>query len=170
MTKTKKQTVKAKGTRTARSPENEAAALARVEEIGVGAAARVLGINESQLYGWKQRGQTDRQRDSVEQLQAAEIARLKRALADRHEELAIVRKSGRELREAPAMKYAFVQAHNPEFRLCTMLRVFGASASGYHAWRARHPHRARRVAKQEAWEARVRTTFAVSGSRTGSPG
>lgn len=93
MTKMKKQVVKAKGTRTARSPEYKAAALARAEQIGVGAAARELGINESQLYGWKQRGQTDRQRDSVEQLQAAEIARLKRALADRDEELAIVKKA-----------------------------------------------------------------------------
>lgn len=93
MTKTKKQVVKAKATRTARSPEYKAAALTRAEQIGVGAAARELGINESQLYGWKQRGQVDRQRDSVEQLQAAEIARLKRVLADRDEELAIVKKA-----------------------------------------------------------------------------
>lgn len=93
MTKTKKQVVKAKGTRTAGSPEYKAAALARAEQIGVGAAARELGINESQLYRWKQRGQVDRQRESVEQLQAAEIARLKRALADRDEELAIVKKA-----------------------------------------------------------------------------
>ena len=67
------------------------------------------------------------------------------------------------------MKYAFILAHHPEFRLCAMLRVFGVSRSGYHAWRARHPHRARRAAKQEAWEARVRTTFDACCSRYGSP-
>ena len=68
MTKTKKQVVKAKGTRTVRSPEYKAAALARAEQIGIGAAAKELGIHESQLYGWKQRGQVARHRDSVEQL------------------------------------------------------------------------------------------------------
>ena len=93
MTTKKKQIKKPKTVRTGRTPEFKAAALARADQVGVGAAARELGLHESQLYGWRQRTQLVKQRDSVEQLQAAEIARLKRALADKDEELAIVKKA-----------------------------------------------------------------------------
>lgn len=49
-------------------------------------AARALGIHVSRHHGWKQRGQVIRQRDPVEQMQAAEMLRLKHTLADWDEE------------------------------------------------------------------------------------
>ena len=55
---------------------------------------------------------------------STEIARLKRKLAERDEELAILK--GRDiLREAPEMKYVFIEKHQAEFSIKTMCRVLG---------------------------------------------
>ena len=63
--------------------------MTRVDQAGVAAAAKQLGLHESQLYGWRQQVEKKQQRHSVEHLQAAEIARLKRTLFDQSEDLTI---------------------------------------------------------------------------------
>ena len=75
------------------SEEYKQEAVALSDKLGVPAAARDLGLHSSQLYGWRrqQRHRADERR--VEQAQAAEIARLKRQLADQAEELAILKKA-----------------------------------------------------------------------------
>ena len=90
MKKTSKAPVKARQ-RYSASYKSEALALA--ERIGVSAAAKQLGIHESQLYGWRSKAQANESRSDVEQQQATEITRLKRQLAEREEELAIVKKA-----------------------------------------------------------------------------
>jgi transposase len=80
-------------TRRAHSPEFRAEALALAEQVGVSKAAKELGLHSSQLYGWRSKARVKQSQSDVEQKQAAEIARLKRQLADQTEELAIVKKA-----------------------------------------------------------------------------
>jgi transposase len=82
-----------KATRKQYSPEFKAEALGLAERVGVGEAARELGLHESQLYGWRGKARALRSQSDTERLQATEIARLKRQVADQAEELAILKKA-----------------------------------------------------------------------------
>ncbi len=75
--------------RTRYSQEYEAEALQLAEKVGVAAAARQLGHAESQPYNWRAKARAAQSRSEREQTHGAEIARLKRQLAEREEELAI---------------------------------------------------------------------------------
>jgi len=88
-----RQTGKKKGTRRQHSPEFRQEALALAENIGIPKAAKELGLHDSQLYGWRSKAKAKRDQSGLEQSQAAEIARLKRQLAEQEEELAIVKKA-----------------------------------------------------------------------------
>ena len=81
----------AKKPRKQHTPEFRQEALA--ERIGVAAAARELNLYESQLYNWRSKQQNQRSSSEREQEMSAEIARLKRQLAERDEELAILQKA-----------------------------------------------------------------------------
>ncbi|MGU3489815.1 transposase, partial [Enterobacter bugandensis] len=72
------------------TPEFRQEALKLAERIGVAAAARELSLYESQLYTWRSKQQHQATSSERESEQAAEIARLKRQLAERDEELAIL--------------------------------------------------------------------------------
>jgi transposase len=63
------------------------------KKIGIPKATRELGLHDSQLYGWRSKARATRDQSDLEQSQAAEIARLKRQLAEQAEELAIVKKA-----------------------------------------------------------------------------
>ena len=65
---------------------------ALAERLGVPAAAKEPGLHESQLYGWRVKSRAEREQGETERNQAAEIARLKRKVAEQAEELAIVKK------------------------------------------------------------------------------
>jgi transposase len=75
------------------TPEFRQEALKLAERIGVAAAARELSLYESQLYAWRSKQQRQTTSSERESEQAAEIARLKRQLAERDEELAILQKA-----------------------------------------------------------------------------
>lgn len=75
------------------TPEFRQEALELAERIGVAAAARELSLYESQLYTWRSKQQHQATSSERESEQAAEIARLKRQLAERDEELAILQKA-----------------------------------------------------------------------------
>jgi len=68
-------------------------ALKLAERIGVAAAARELSLYESQLYNWRSKQQQQLTSSERESELAAENARLKRQLAERYEELAIIQKA-----------------------------------------------------------------------------
>ena len=75
------------------TPEFRNEALKLAERIGVAAAARELSLYESQLYNWRSKQLSQTITSERECEQAAEIARLKRQLAERDEELAILQKA-----------------------------------------------------------------------------
>ncbi|PLV48292.1 transposase [Erwinia sp. B116] len=75
------------------TPEFRQEALKLAEHIGVAAAARELSLYESQLYNWRSKQQNQATSSERESEQAAEIARLKRQLAEKDEELAILQKA-----------------------------------------------------------------------------
>ena len=84
---------KMKQTRKRYSPEYRKEALVLVDKIGVAAAAKQLGLYESQLYMWRSKSRVDENKGAAEQQLATENARLKRMLAERDEELAILKKA-----------------------------------------------------------------------------
>lgn len=86
-------TSKKKATRTRYSEEFKADAVACAERLGVAAAARELGLHASQLYDWRRKRQAEGEQQANERALADENARLKRELADRDEELAILKKA-----------------------------------------------------------------------------
>lgn len=57
------------------------------------AVARELGIGESLLHDWLTRHRLRESTDAVQAAQAAEITRLKRVLAQKEEEVAILKKA-----------------------------------------------------------------------------
>lgn len=60
---------------------------------GVTAVARELGVGDSLIHNWLARHRQRAGADEVQAEQAAEIARLKRLLAQREEEIAILKKA-----------------------------------------------------------------------------
>jgi len=75
------------------TPEFRQEAIKLAEHIGVAAAARELSLYESQLYNWRSKQKNQATSSERESEQAAEIARLKRQLAEKDEELAILQKA-----------------------------------------------------------------------------
>lgn len=75
------------------SPQYKSEALALAERVGVPAAAKQLGLHESQLYSWRVKNRLNQERSVVEERLALENVRLKRQLAEQAEELAILKKA-----------------------------------------------------------------------------
>ncbi len=82
-----------KTTRKRYSKEFKDEALALAERLGVPAAAKELGLHESQLYGWRVKARADRDQSETERNQAAEIVRFKRMVAHQALQHAIVKKA-----------------------------------------------------------------------------
>lgn len=75
------------------SAEFKAEALKLCDQIGVSAASRELGLATSQLYNWRVLARSQDTLSAADSEQAREIARLKRELAEKDEELAILKKA-----------------------------------------------------------------------------
>ena len=89
----KKAVNKGKDTRRRHTPGFKQEALLLADTVGVTEAARQLGLHGSQLYDWRRKLREQASTSQVERDQAAEIAQLKRQLAEQAEELAIVKKA-----------------------------------------------------------------------------
>ncbi len=73
--------------------EFKAEALKLADKIGVAATARELKLHESQLYSWRTAAEKKSTTSERESELAAEVARLKRQLAEQAEDLAILKKA-----------------------------------------------------------------------------
>lgn len=82
-----------KHTRRRYSSEFKAEALALAAKVGVSEAAEQLKLQTSQLYGWRTKAHEANRRGRADQEMAAENARLKRQLAEKEQEIAILKKA-----------------------------------------------------------------------------
>lgn len=82
-----------KESRMRRTPQFKAEAIALADAVGVATAARDLGVHASQLYDWRRKQRKAETVSQTERDQGAEIARLKRQLARKDEEVAILKKA-----------------------------------------------------------------------------
>ncbi|EJJ9679170.1 IS3 family transposase [Salmonella enterica] len=151
------------------TPEFRQEALKLAERIGVAAAARELNLYESQLYNWRSKPQNQLSSSEREQDMSAEIARLKRQLAERDEELAILQKGRDILREAPEMKYVFIENHQAEFNIKAMCRVLQVARSGWYVWHQRRHQINRRQRFRLVCDNVVREAFSDAKQRYGAP-
>ncbi|EAP2318697.1 IS3 family transposase [Salmonella enterica] len=151
------------------TPEFRQEALKLAERIGVAAAARELNLYESQLYNWRSKQQNQLSSSEREQEMSAEIARLKRQLAERDEELAILQNGRDILREAPEMKYVFIEKHQAEFNIKAMCRVFQVARSGWYVWHQRRHQINRRQRFRLVCDNVVREAFSDAKQRYGAP-
>lgn len=73
------------------SDEYKQESLKLAAQIGVGKAAKQLGLHESQLYTWRKQAEHAKSVSEREAGLAAENARLKRQLAQQAEELSLLK-------------------------------------------------------------------------------
>ncbi len=75
------------------SEEFKQEALALAGKVGVPEAAAQLKLQTSHLYAWRTKEDVAARRSQVEQTPATENARLKRQLAEKEQEVAILKKA-----------------------------------------------------------------------------
>lgn len=75
------------------SPEFRQEALALAKKIGVSKAAKELGLHDSQLYDWRSKARLQQNQNDADQNLVIENARLKRLLAEKTEEVDILKKA-----------------------------------------------------------------------------
>lgn len=148
-------------------------ALLLADKVGVTEAAKQLGLHESQLYSWRSKDRLERGQSDVEKQQALEILRLKRQLAEKTEDLTILKKRPRTLprgaEEATTAKYAFMIAVRGEFTVTALCRALDVSPSAFHAWRRRRDQGRNHGAGMPAIKALVLAAFTAEKGRSGSP-
>lgn len=90
---TKKKSPKAKNTRNSYPPEFRQEALLLATRLGVPEAAEKLGIQGQLIYTWRRQAGGDAETRQNVQAMQSEIAKLRRQLAEREEDVAILKKA-----------------------------------------------------------------------------
>ncbi len=80
-------------TRRRYSAEFKTEALTLAHQVGVAEAAGRLELQTSQLYSWRSQAERLKFRGEADQAMAAEVVRLKRQLAEKEQEVAILKKA-----------------------------------------------------------------------------
>ena len=168
-----KKTPKSPAKRRQFTAEYRGEALLLADKVGVAQAARELGLHESQLYAWRGKAKTERNRSDLEKQQAVEIARLKRQLAEQAEDIAILKKLQRTSPKIADLssraKYAFIPDHRASFTITAMCRVLGVCRSGYYGWQKRRVAGRNHGSNDAQIDALVAAAFSAQKARSGSP-
>ena len=88
-----RQTKTTKHIRRRYSAEFKAATLALAARVGASEAAEQLKLKTSQLYAWRSKAEAANRRGRADEALAAENARLKRRLAEKEQEVSILKKA-----------------------------------------------------------------------------
>jgi len=170
----RKRNNKPKAGRRQHTPEFRVQALALAQKIGVAAAARDLDLHDSQIYDWRSKAAAQLLTSDLEKQQAAEIARLKRQLLDKNEEVDILKKlqsiSLKTCTNTVDAKYTFIRQQDQSFRITSLCQVLGVSRSGFYAWQNRQLNGCTREAANKALDGLVLQAFDARKGRSGSPG
>jgi transposase-like protein len=147
--------------------KSQAVRLVLDEGKTVGAVARDLDLTETALREWVKRAQADRThgRTGLTTAEREELARLRKENRELRTEREIKKKAL--LREAPAVKFAWIAAEKASFKISELCRALHISASGYYAW-GRGPESAR-VRRDRQLKVLVRASFTASKQSNGSP-
>ncbi|CAK5468954.1 Mobile element protein [Escherichia coli] len=152
------------------TPEFRNEALKLAERIGVLAAARELSLYESQLYAWRSKQQ--QQMSSSER--ESELVPLKMSALNDNWRSRLRNwyhpPKGRDiLREAPEMKYVFIENHRAEFSIKAMCRVLRVARSGWYVWLRRRHQMSLRQQFRLTCDAAVHKAFFEAKQRYGAP-
>ena len=101
--------------------------------------------------------------------QAAEIARLKRLLAQREEEVAILKKGRSVLCQGVSVRYAWIKSQQGTFSIKAMCRVLLVRRSAVVITPGSAPERVKGRPKANAWTKAICRHFEAHKGRYGSP-
>ncbi|WP_375335284.1 IS3 family transposase [Micromonospora sp. CP22] len=140
--------------------------------------ARELGMSHETLRNWVRK--RDRQTgtgtaasgDGVSVADKdAEIARLRREMAELRQEKEMLRKAAAyfEGDGSVTSRFRFISAHRATFGVKRLCRVLAVSRSGFYRWTGSEPARQARAAAEDALAAQITQVHADSGGTYGSP-
>ncbi|WP_407238802.1 IS3 family transposase [Escherichia coli] len=150
------------------SPEFRSEALKLAERIGVTAAARELSLYESQLYNWRSK-QQNQQTSSEVNWRCLPRLHVSNASWQNGMKSWLSSKSRDILREAPEMKYVFIEKHQAEFSIKAMCRVLRVARSGWYTWCQRRTRISTRQQFRQHCDSVVLAAFTRSKQRYGAP-
>ncbi|BAQ67771.1 integrase catalytic region [Rhodovulum sulfidophilum] len=130
-------------------------------------------MTPSQIKGWRLELAAAGSAEAIrrQQVEAAELAELRRENRRLKEEVEVMRKASAFFAQWAAMnaKLEFIAAHAAGHAVSLMCRVLSVSTSWFYSWRAAAPKRAERRAAREELLPRIRAIFEASHRRYGAP-
>ncbi len=121
--------------------KQEAVELLKKRGVSAAQASRDLGIHATVLRRWVRAAAADRPAafpgNGKLTLEQEELRSLQREVSKLKAERDILKKSGRLLRQGPAVMFGFVAKHRGAWPVSWMCDALGVSRSGFHAWLTR---------------------------------
>ncbi|WP_375547185.1 IS3 family transposase [Micromonospora chalcea] len=156
----------------------DAVDLVRSSRRPINQVARELGMSHETLRNWVRAAERQIQTGSGASGEAlsvadkdAEIARLRREVAELRQEKEILRKAAAYFEGDGSVtgRFRFISAHRAVFGVKRLCRVLAVSRSGFYRWSASEPARQARAAGEDALAEQIRAIHAGSGGTYGSP-
>ncbi|MFG2004825.1 IS3 family transposase [Spirillospora sp. NPDC048911] len=149
----------------------DAVALVRSSGRPVAQVAKEFGVNHETLRSWVRTAERAERPEAVaESVKDAELARLRREVAELKLEREILRKAAAYFaRETLLSRFSFVEAHHRAFGVKRLCRILKVSRSGFYRWRQAAPARAARQACDVRLAEQIAAIHAGSGATYGSP-